>query len=346
MAITTATITEATSTNQRHHAHLDKNDGNMHHAKGYRNATIGSNMWKSEENEQKWEQFGFLPACLDIQDSTATPDNEDAGGIYVLDNSSEIYVITSIAWQSANTVRITYSGSPDLSGISTANNNVYIYGSGITNTEHIGRFALTTVNDGSDYIEITNPSVTDATLDESSMTNSSAEHPHVDWDGASNGDWVRYDGTSWYRVEPIAGMTCYDAKLLMNRTFNGTKWLGQEETLAIAFGDESTAHTTGTAKVSFHMPYEVILKEVKVSLVTAATGTDLFTVDLNDDGTSVFSTVVTLDASEKISSSAATPAVISSTSIAEDSLMTVDIDTIGNTVAGAGGKIYLIYNRT
>jgi len=115
---------------------------------------------------------------------------------------------------------------------------------------------------------------------------------------------------------------------------------------AIAFGDESTAHTTGTAKVSWHMPYGMVLTDVKVSLVTAGTGAALFTVDLNEAGVSVLSTKITVDASEKTSATAATPPVISDSAIAVDALMTVDIDTMDTDGLAAGGKIYLIGTRT
>lgn len=345
MAITNATITESVFTNPDHHANTDKNDANLHKPQGFRDATSGSRAWKSELIENKWEQFGHLPACLDYVSPQVAPPDETSGNIYLLTDAGTIFTLTSIAWQSANTVRYTYSGSPDLSGVATGTHVVYIYGSGIANSAHLGRFLMTTVNDGSDYFEIDNPLVTDASLDETGLSNASTQHPLIGWDGAANGEWVRFDGTDWYRIEPSEGLTCYDKTLLMNRTFNGSKWLGDSEVLAITFGDETTAHTTGTAKTTFHMPHKAELKEVVAGLVTAATGTTLFTVDLNDDGTSVFSTVVTLDASEKISTTAATPAVISNPTIAAYSLMTVDIDAIGSTLAGVGGKIYLKYNR-
>lgn len=115
---------------------------------------------------------------------------------------------------------------------------------------------------------------------------------------------------------------------------------------AIAFGDESTAHTTGTAKVTWNMPYGMVLTDVKVSLVTAGGGATLFTVDLNEAGTSVLSTKITVDAGEKTSATAATPPVISDSAIAVDALMTVDIDTMDSDSSAAGGKIYLIGTRT
>lgn len=117
------------------------------------------------------------------------------------------------------------------------------------------------------------------------------------------------------------------------------------ESLVIACSDETTALTTGTAKVTFRMPYAFTLTAVRASVATAPTGSVL-TVDINEGGVSILSTKLTIDASEKTSTTAATPAVISDTSLADDAEITVDIDGIGSTVAGAGLKVYLIGTRT
>ena len=111
--------------------------------------------------------------------------------------------------------------------------------------------------------------------------------------------------------------------------------------IPIAVSDESTALTTGTAKVTFRMPFAFTLTGVRASVTTAPTGSVL-TVDINEGGTSILSTKLTIDASEKTSTTAATPAVISDTALADDAEITIDIDTVGSTVAGAGLKVYLI----
>lgn len=111
--------------------------------------------------------------------------------------------------------------------------------------------------------------------------------------------------------------------------------------IPIAVSDETTALTTGTAKVTFRMPFAFTLTSVRASVTTAPTGSVL-TVDINEGGTSILSTKLTIDASEKTSTTAATPAVISDTSLADDAEITIDIDTVGSTVAGAGLKVYLI----
>lgn len=115
--------------------------------------------------------------------------------------------------------------------------------------------------------------------------------------------------------------------------------------IAIACSDESTALTTGTAKVTFRMPFAFTLSDVRASVTTAPTGSAL-TVDINEAGASILSTKLTIDATEKTSTTAATPAVISDTSLADDAEITIDIDGVGSTIAGAGLKIYLIGTKT
>ena len=115
--------------------------------------------------------------------------------------------------------------------------------------------------------------------------------------------------------------------------------------IGIAVSDETTALTTGVAKVTFRMPYAFTLTAVRASVTTAPTGSVL-TVDINEGGTSILSTKLTIDASEKTSTTAATAAVISDSALADDAEITIDIDTVGSTIAGAGLKVWLIGNKT
>ena len=113
------------------------------------------------------------------------------------------------------------------------------------------------------------------------------------------------------------------------------------QAIAIACSDESTALTTGAAKVTFRMPYAFTLTDVRASVTTAPTGAAL-TVDINDGESSILSTKLTIDATEKTSATAASAAVISAASLADDAEITIDIDQIGSEVAGVGLKVYLI----
>lgn len=127
-----------------------------------------------------------------------------------------------------------------------------------------------------------------------------------------------------------------------NRVFRvGGSAAGTPCEIGIACSDETTALTTGTAKVTFRMPWAMTLNAVRSSLTTAATGST-FIIDLNESGTTVLSTKLSIDASEKTSTTAATPAVISDSALADDAEMTVDFDQVGSTIAGAGAKLWLI----
>jgi hypothetical protein len=115
--------------------------------------------------------------------------------------------------------------------------------------------------------------------------------------------------------------------------------------IPIACSDETSALTAGAAKVTFRMPYAFTLTEVRASVTTAPTGANLV-VDINENGSTILSTKLSIDATEKTSTTAATPPVISDTSLADDAEITVDIDQIGSTLAGAGLKVYLIGTKT
>lgn len=116
------------------------------------------------------------------------------------------------------------------------------------------------------------------------------------------------------------------------------------EVIGLAVSDETTALTTGTAKLTFRMPYAITLTAVRASVTTAPAGSTII-VDINEGGTSILSTKLSIDASEKTSTTAATAAVISDTALADDAEITVDIDQIGSSTAGAGLKIWLIGTR-
>ena len=119
------------------------------------------------------------------------------------------------------------------------------------------------------------------------------------------------------------------------------------ECIAIACSDETTALATATAQATFHMPYAFYLTGVKAGLTTAPVGS-VFTVDINEAGSTVLTTKLTIDAGEKTSGTAATAAVIGGAgpALADNALMTVDIDGVGSSTAGTGLKVYLIGYQT
>lgn len=119
----------------------------------------------------------------------------------------------------------------------------------------------------------------------------------------------------------------------------------KKEYLTIACSDETTALTTGTAKATFRIPFAGTLTGVRASLTTAQSSGSIFTVDVNKNGTTVLSTKLTIDNTEKTSTTAATPAVISVSSVADDDEYTIDIDQVG-TSGATGLKVTLIISRS
>ena len=112
----------------------------------------------------------------------------------------------------------------------------------------------------------------------------------------------------------------------------------------IPCSDEETALTTGTAKVTFPMATAGTLTAVKATVTTAPVGSALI-VDINEGGTSVLSTKLSIDDGEKTSSTATTPPVISDSALADDAEITIDIDQVGSGTAGAGLKVTLYVTR-
>jgi len=117
-----------------------------------------------------------------------------------------------------------------------------------------------------------------------------------------------------------------------------------DDWFVIAASDEATDLATGTDKVYFRMPYAGTLLAVRASVNTAPTDANI-EVDINEAGSTILSTKLSIDASEKTSTTAAVPAVISDSALANDAEITIDIDQVGSTVAGKGLKVYLKVRR-
>mgnify|MGYP003631188744 FL=1 len=105
---------------------------------------------------------------------------------------------------------------------------------------------------------------------------------------------------------------------------------------------------TGTAVVTTRAPYALALTQLpRISVSTAPVGSVL-TVDINAGATSpatILSTKLTIDAGEKTSVTASTPAVLSSTTMADNDIITFDIDGVGSGTAGGGLQITLYVTR-
>jgi len=109
--------------------------------------------------------------------------------------------------------------------------------------------------------------------------------------------------------------------------------------IPVAMSNEVSDLTTGT-KYTMQFPIAAEITEVYAYVTEAPTGSGI-TVDVEDDGVSIFSTLLTIDATENSSQTAVTAAVISGGTIAANSVVNFDIDAIGSTTAGKGLKLFV-----
>ena len=114
----------------------------------------------------------------------------------------------------------------------------------------------------------------------------------------------------------------------------------------IAVSNQTDDLETGTGVLTFQMPFAFELTEIpKASVKTVSTGSSII-FDINVAASSILSTKLSIDASETGSSSASTPAVLSSTSIANNAIVSIDIDQVGSSNTGVGALVYLIGRKS
>jgi len=129
---------------------------------------------------------------------------------------------------------------------------------------------------------------------------------------------------------------------LVGYTLASGKPLIESAEVLLVFGDESTAISTGTGKVTFRMPFAMTLDAIpRASLTTAQASGTIVTIDINEAGSSILSTKLTIDNNELTSATAATPAVLSDTSLADNASITIDIDACDGATTAAGLKVLL-----
>ena len=160
----------------------------------------------------------------------------------------------------------------------------------------------------------------------------------------TKGDVVRYDSErERYGIGSSGQVLAVQSNL---PTWIDADSITHNVAVQFACGDEDTAIDSTGQVLSFRMPFAMVLNAgilgVKGSLVTAGTGVNLLTVDINEAGSTILSTKLTFDATETTSVSASTPVVISDVNLASDAIITVDIDQLDSGGVGAGLKISLI----
>ena len=165
---------------------------------------------------------------------------------------------------------------------------------------------------------------------------------------ATNGsNYVGFKAKDAITTSTIWTLPQQDAEGVLKSNGSGLlAFAGQDEAFTVAVSDETTAITTGTAKTTFRMPFAMTLTEVRSSLTGAGSTSGTTAVDINESGSTILSTKLTIDNTEKTSTTAATPAVISDSALADDAEITIDINAVTGGADETGLKVTFIGTRT
>lgn len=101
----------------------------------------------------------------------------------------------------------------------------------------------------------------------------------------------------------------------------------------LSVGDQSAAVAAGATQVTFRMPVGLTVTDVRASLTTASSSGPV-TVDINEGGTTILSTKLSVDQDEKTSETATAPPVVSDAVLADDAEITIDVDAAGTGAVG------------
>jgi len=131
-------------------------------------------------------------------------------------------------------------------------------------------------------------------------------------------------------------------------TFYGTR-----ETWAWPLTDEDTPPFTGIKYVTDPAPYDMVIEDAIAGLTVAGTGTALFTIDIlkentvnSNSFTSIFSTLITINAGQFTSTTASSSHVLSTTIWEKGTRLQLSIDTLDDNETARGAKVELICHAT
>ena len=116
-------------------------------------------------------------------------------------------------------------------------------------------------------------------------------------------------------------------------------------TLIIAVSDEYSTISSGTAKMTFRAPFAMTLSGLPRANLTSASSSGNVLVDINASSVSIFDTQkLQIDQGSSTSVGATASPVLVTTSISDDEVFTVDIDSPGTDAVGL--KITMYYTIT
>ncbi len=156
------------------HKNLHQDSSRMHEVKGFPVAANNYAYQKDVRGLSAWQRTHRLENALAEVLGYAAPTTEVDGDVYIVDSPD--LDINGLVWQSATTVRVTFtSGYTNI--YATSN---YLQLSGAADDVHNGVFLITATN--ASYLDVTIADVTDGTDDVASGSTASGYVTHEDYD--------------------------------------------------------------------------------------------------------------------------------------------------------------------
>jgi hypothetical protein len=273
-----------------------------------------------------------------LSSSTTSTTDHYAGDLYLKDDTNPSHYLKVTAAEDLTATRTLSLDLDDANRTLNITGNVVISGTNtgdqtITTTGDVtgtgtGSFALTVANNAVTYAKMQDISATSRVLGR--ITSGAGDTEELT--GTDVATIIGSTTTSATGVVELAtnAETAAQTDTARAVTPEDTKFIPQY--FCFKAGDETTAITTGTSKLIFYFPAAWTVTGVYAGLSTVSSS-GIPTIDINEAGTTILSTKLTIDASENTSGTAATAAVISDSSIAANAQMSIDFD-----VAGTGAK--------
>lgn len=311
------------------------------------NKTLGASTTVSEsisfsENAKQTFNPGGTVAGINVGSHTADPSTPANGDVFYESTLNELRARINGAWVALGAgggVSDGDKGNITVSGTGatwTIDNDVVTYAK-MQDVSATSRFLGRITASAGDAEELTGTQAT--TLLDVFTTSLKGLVPAASG-GSTTTQFLRKDGT--WQV-PAAGNVPTDNgtanEILQTNGSNVYTWVPHTTFLGFAVSDETTDITTGTGKLTFRMPYAMTLTEIRASVNTASSS-GVITVNIKENGTTIFSTQLTIDAGEKTSTTAATVFTFSDSIMGDDSEITVDI--VGAGTGAKGLKVTMI----
>jgi len=128
--------------------------------------------------------------------------------------------------------------------------------------------------------------------------------------------------------------------LTTQSTGSAPTWTNPTLSFIVSLTAEDGDATVADDLAQIRMPFAFEVTGVSAFCNTAPTGANL-QFDIEEAGSTILSTLIEIDATEKTSTTAATPPVISDSTLANDAIISFNCDQIGSGDAGAGIKIII-----